>query len=39
MQHVIYHFKADSIVYTNSITDNLPGKTINAKNLAKAKKK
>ena len=38
MQHVIYHFKAHSMGYTNSITDDPPDKTINVKILGKAKK-
>ena len=37
MQHVIYHFKAHSMGYTNSITDDLQDKTINVKNPRKGK--
>ena len=38
MQHVIYHFKAHSMGYTNSITDDPPDKTINVNNPRKGKK-
>lgn len=36
--HVVYYFKSHSMVYTNSITDNVPGNAKNVKNLEKAKK-